>query len=150
MKAFADTSFLFALYRQQDNSHLADAFVSRSGEPIHASSLVIYEFRQSARFQAFRHTRDRTTGFSKRLANQMLEVLHENINDGAIVLIPVEWPEAHSTAERLSAQYTVSGGYRTLDILHVATALQVEADQLLTFDASQSALARAAGLGVAP
>jgi predicted nucleic acid-binding protein len=80
----------------------------------------------------------------------MLEVLHENINNGAIVLIPVEWPEVHSTAERLSAQYTVSGGYRTLDILHVATALQVEADQLLTFDASQSALARAAGLGVAP
>ena len=150
MKAFADTSFLFALYRQQDNSHLADAFVRRAREPIHASSLVIYEFRQSACFQAFRHSRDRTTGFSKRLANQVLAVLHENINGGAIVVIPVEWPEVHSTAERLSAQYTVSAGHRAMDILHVATALQVEADQLLTFDASQSALARAAGLEVSP
>lgn len=150
MKAFADTSFLYALYRQQDNSHLADAFISRSREPIHASSLVIYEFRQSARFEAFRYSRDRTAGFSKRATNQIIEVLQENINDGAIILVPVEWPEVHSTAERLSAQYTFSGGHRALDILHVATALRVEAEQLLTFDANQSALARAVGLEVVP
>ncbi len=124
MKAFADTSFLYALYRQQDNSHLADAFVLRSREPIHASSLVISEFRQSARFQVFRHSKDRSTGFSKRAANQMLDVLQENINGGAILLIPVQWPEVHSTAERLSAQYTLAGGHRALDILHVATALR--------------------------
>ena len=80
----------------------------------------------------------------------MLEVLQENINGGAILLIPVEWPEVHSTAERLSSQYTVSGGHRALNILHVATALQVEAEQLLTFDANQSALARGVGLEVAP
>src|SRR5260370_42169534 len=103
MKAFADTSFLFALYRQQDNSHLADAFVSRSGEPIHASSLVIYEFRQSARFQAFRHTRDRTTGFSKRLDNRMHEDLHVNINNGAIVLIPFKCTKFLSTSVRQSS-----------------------------------------------
>lgn len=150
MKAFADTSFLYALYRQQDNSNLADAFVARTREPIHASSLVIYEFRQSARFQAFRYSKDRTSGFSKRVVNQILEVLQENIQSGAIVLIPVEWPEVHSTAERLSAQYTATGGHRALDVLHVATALQVEAERLLTFDANQSALARAEGLEVAP
>jgi predicted nucleic acid-binding protein len=150
MNAFADTSFLFALYRQQDNSDLADAFVARSREPVHASSLVIYEFRQSARFQTFRHSKDRTNGFSKRVADKMLEVLQENINGGVIVLVPVEWPEVHSTAERLSAQYTITGGHRALDILHVATALQVEAKQLLTFDLNQSVLARAAGLEVAP
>jgi predicted nucleic acid-binding protein len=150
MKVFADTSFLHALYRQQDNSHLADAFVSRSREPIYASSLVIYEFRQSARFQAFRFSRDRATGFSKRAANQIIEALQENINDGAIILVPIEWPEVHSTAERLSAQYAAGGGHRALDILHVATALQVEAGQLLTFDANQLVLARAVGLEVAP
>lgn len=150
MKAFADTSFLYALYRQQDNSDLADAFVARTREPIHASSLVIYEFRQSARFQAFRYSKDRASGFSKRVVNQMLEVLQENIQSGVIVLIPVEWPEVHSTAERLSAQYTATGCHRALDVLHVATALQVEAERLLTFDANQSALARAEGLEVVP
>jgi predicted nucleic acid-binding protein len=150
MKAFADTSFLFALYRQQDNSHLADALVARSSEPVHVSSLVVYEFRQSARFQVFRHSKDRTTGFSKRAANQMLGLLEENINGGAIVVVTAEWPEVHGTAERLSAQYTVSGGHRALDIFHVATALQVEAEQFLTFDANQSVLARAVGLEVAP
>jgi predicted nucleic acid-binding protein len=150
MKAFADTSFLYALYRPQDNSHLADAFVARSHEPVHASSLVIFEFRQSARFQVFRHSKDRTTGFSKREANRMLEVLQENISSSVIVLIPVDWPQVHSTAERLSAQYTATGGHRALDIFHVATALQVGAGQLLSFDGNQSVLARAAGLEVGP
>jgi predicted nucleic acid-binding protein len=150
MKAFASTSFLCALYQQQDNSHLADAFVARSSDPIHASSLVIFEFRQSARFQVFRHSKDRATGFSKREANQMLAVLQQNIVSGIITVIPVDWPEVHSTAERLSAEYTTLAGHRALDILHVATALQVHAEQLLTFDGNQSALARSAGLDVRP
>ncbi|MFZ0505914.1 MAG: hypothetical protein WAM44_19480 [Chthoniobacterales bacterium] len=66
------------------------------------------------------------------------------------LLIPVQWPEVHSTAERLSAQYTLAGRHRALDILHVATALRLEAEQLLTFDSNQSVLARAAGPEVAP
>jgi predicted nucleic acid-binding protein len=150
MKAFADTSFLYALYRQQENSSVADALLARMRQPVHVSSLVLFEFRQSARFQAFRFSRDRAHGFSKREASQMLDVLQENIASGGVELIPTDWQEVHSIAERLSAQHTVSGGHRALDILHVATALQQKADQLLTFDSNQAALARAVDLEVKP
>ena len=56
----------------------------------------------------------------------------------------------HSRAEQLSAQHTGKTGRRAFDILHVATALELEAKQFLTFDGGQSALAKAVGLKVKP
>jgi predicted nucleic acid-binding protein len=150
MNAFADTSFLYALYRQQENSPAADALLEKAREPVYVSSLVLLEFRQSARVQVFRFSKDRTQGFSKREAQLMLTILEENIAIGAIAIVPVDWQEVHSTAERLSSRYTVAGGHRALDILHVATAIHLKAPQFLTFDKDQSALTRAAGLEVRP
>jgi len=49
-------------------------------------------------------------------------------------------------AKRLSATHTLTGGHRGFDILHVATALIVKAQQLLTFDVNQKKLAEAEGL----
>jgi predicted nucleic acid-binding protein len=51
-------------------------------------------------------------------------------------------------AERLSAQYTWSEGYRGFDVLHVATALHLGATEFLSFDAGQKRLAEAEGLAV--
>jgi len=47
-----------------------------------------------------------------------------------------------------SRQRTAKGGNRTLDILHVATAVHLGAKQFLTFDARQRELAKYAGLRV--
>jgi hypothetical protein len=52
-------------------------------------------------------------------------------------------------ARGLSDKYTESLGARTIDILHVANALALEAEQFLTTDARQSDLAIAEGLNVA-
>ena len=150
MNAFADTSFLYALYRQQQNSLAADAFLEKTREPVFTSSLVLFEFRQSARFQAFRFSKDKKQGFSKREAQMMLAALEENIVSGAVAIVPVDWKEVHSTAEQLSSRYTMSGGHRALDILHVATAIHLRAPRFLTFDKNQAALTKAAGLEVRP
>ncbi|HEV3210254.1 MAG TPA: type II toxin-antitoxin system VapC family toxin [Chthoniobacterales bacterium] len=150
MNAFADTSFLYALYRQQENSFAADAFVQRAREPVHVSSLVLFEFRQSARFQVFRFSKDRAQGFSKREAQLMLATLEENIASGAVAIVPVDWKQVHSTAEQLSSRYTMTGGHRALDILHAATAIHLKVLQFLTFDKNQSDLTKRAGLEVGP
>jgi predicted nucleic acid-binding protein len=150
MNAFADTSFLYALYRPQENSLAADAFLERTSEPVHVSSLVLFEFRQSTRFQVFRFSKDRTQGFSKREAQRMLAALEENIASGAVAIVPVDWKEVHSTAEQLSSRHTTTGGHRALDILHLATAIHLKAPQFLTFDDNQSSLTKAAGLDVRP
>ena len=150
MNAFADTSFLFALYRPQENSQAADAFLQKASEPLHISSLVLLEFRQSARYQAYRFSRDRTQGFSKREAQLMLAVLQENIGAAAIMIVPVDWQDVHSTTEQLSSRFTVTGGHRLLDILHLSTAIHLKARKLLTFDQNQIDLTRSAGLEVGP
>jgi len=150
MNAFADTSFLYALYRPQESSLAADAFLEETREPLHVSSLVLFEFRKSARFQVFRFSKDRTQGFSKREAQRMLSALEENIASGAVAIVPVNWAEVHSTGEQLSSRYTATGGHRALDILHLATAIHLKVKQFLTFDKNQSVLTKAAGLEVRP
>lgn len=148
MRPFADTSLLCALYRRQDNTDEADALVTRFEEPLCISSLVAFEFRQSTRLQVFRFSNDRTQGFSKAEAEKMFADFEEDLTSGAVEILPVDWGDVHSLAERLSARKTMGSGHRTLDVLHVATALHAGSQAFLTFDANQAALAESEGLEV--
>jgi hypothetical protein len=69
---------------------------------------------------------------------------------GVVAMFPVDWTEVHRIAERLSAARTKTEGHRALDILHVATARVLQAQEFLTFDERQSKLAQAEGLKVKP
>jgi len=53
-------------------------------------------------------------------------------------------------AERISAQHTIGGGHRFLNVLHVATALHLGAVEFLSCDANQRTLALAEGLTAKP
>jgi PIN domain len=110
MRYFTDTSFLCALYREQDNTERADAFMERLNGEIILSSQVLWEFRQSARFQVFRHQSDKTKGFTKLEAERMIGMLATNVKAGSLTLATVEWPDVHSIAETLSATYTTVSG----------------------------------------
>ena len=148
MRCFTDTSFLCALYREQDNSERADAFMEAFEGEIIVSSLVLWEFRQSARLQVYRYQSDRTKGFSKSEAERMLGVLGANVKAGGLTLATVEWPDVHSIAETLSATYTIKGGHRAMDIIHLATTKHLGVKRFLTFDGNQKTLAEAEGLVV--
>jgi predicted nucleic acid-binding protein len=146
MRCFADTSFLCALYREQDNTERADAFMERFDGEIIVSSQVLWEFRQSARVQVFRHQSDKTKGFSRLEAERMMGVLAANVEAGILTLTMVEWPDVHSIAETLSATHTMKGGHRPMDIIHLATAKHLRIGQFLTFDGNQKKLVEAEGL----
>ncbi|MFZ4765965.1 MAG: hypothetical protein ACOYMN_13525 [Roseimicrobium sp.] len=49
-------------------------------------------------------------------------------------------------AKRLSTLRTTTGGHRSFDILHVASALTLKATHFRTFDGNQKKLAEAEGL----
>ena len=49
-----------------------------------------------------------------------------------------------------SSIYTLTGGHRAFDILHIAAALQLGAKEFLTFDQNQRKLAAKAGLKIGP
>ena len=73
MNAFAETSFLCALYRVQDNSPEAYRLAERLKDSIAVSYLVIFEFRQSVRLQTFRFSADRKQGYSPQEAARLLK-----------------------------------------------------------------------------
>ena len=150
MIAFPDTSFLCALYVRQDNSTAAAAFFKAMPEALHVSGLMLYEFRQSVRFQVWLHARDKSKGYPLAIAEVALAKLQANMEAGAVVPVSADWPDVHRLAETLSKRHTPTGGHRSLDVLHVATALHLGAREFLTFDTNQRKLAAAEKLKVKP
>jgi hypothetical protein len=65
--------------------------VARFEEPLCISSLVAFEFRQSARLQVFRFSNGRTQGFSKAEAERMLGKFELNLTSGAVEILPGDW-----------------------------------------------------------
>lgn len=150
MIAFPDTSFLCAFYRRQDNSPQAAAYFKAMPETLHVSGLLVYEFRQSGRFQVWLHARDKTKGYSQADCDRALADLQTDLDTGTLVVASVDWPDVHRLAETLSKRHTIAGGHRSLDLLHVATALHLGAREFLTFDTNQRKLAAGEKLKVKP
>ena len=150
MTALPDTSFLCALYVRQDNSPAAAAHFKAMPEALHVSSLMLYEFRQSVRFQVWLHSRDKSKGYPQAKTEAALDGLQADVETGVVVPVTADWPDVHRLAETLSKRHTMAGGHRAFDVLHVATALHLGARELLTFDTNQRKLAIAEKLKVKP
>ncbi len=148
MSVYPDTSFLCSIYREQEHSKKASAFRDTLNSPIPFTRLLEFEFIQAVRLQIFLHESDRTKGYSARAADQMIADWEADIAAGLIVLVPSDTDAVLRLARTYSLQHTAHGGHRTLDILHVATAVHLGASTFLTFDARQRRLAHHAGLKV--
>ena len=148
MIAYPDTSFLCALYRKQDNSEQALAYRNSMSEPLYVTRLVLWEFRQSVRFQAFRHSKNRQLGFSLPEGERMMAKLSEHLEMGSAKMVNCDFVNILVTGERISKARTFDGGHRSFDILHIATAIDLGAKEFLSFDTNQIELAAAEGLKV--
>jgi predicted nucleic acid-binding protein len=148
--AYPDTSFLCALYRQQDNSPAAAKYFKATPEALHVSSLLLFEFRQSLRFQVWLHTQNPLKGFPLADCEQALADLQSDLDAGVVVVVPADWSDVHHIAARLSAHHTAAKGYRAFDLLHIATALHLKARTFLSFDERQRKAAAGEGLKIKP
>ena len=150
MIAYPDTSFLCALYRRQDNSAEAAAHFKAMPEALHVSSLLLFEFRQSLRFHVWLHAQNPRKGFTQAECDTALADLQSDLDSGVMVIVPSDWSDVHHLAEKLSAIHTSTRGQRAFDLLHIATALHLEARDFLSFDDRQRDLAKREGLKVKP
>ena len=148
MRSFPDTSFLCSFYRTQEHSPKVDAYLEAHAGPLHVSSLLLLEFRQSIRLQIRLHAQDRTKGFFRHEGHAMLRDLQCDLHRKVLAVVPVDWLEVHQLAEMLSAKFTEAQDHRLADILHIATALSLGVEEFLTFDAQQKVLAVAEGMKV--
>ena len=148
MTAYPDTSFLCSVYRKQIHTPQALAYRRAMTAPLPFTRLLEFEFIQAIRLQIFLHEADRTKGYSGREADQMIADWEADIAAGLNVLVPADTDAVLRLARSYSLQRTAKGGHRTLDILHVATAVHLGAKTFLTFDDRQRKLARYANLKV--
>jgi predicted nucleic acid-binding protein len=75
-----------------------------------------------------------------------LASMDEDFAEGRYQLADLLWRSALNRAAELSRTHTPILGTRTLDVLHVACALELGLRRFLTFDERQQRLARAVGL----
>jgi predicted nucleic acid-binding protein len=87
-------------------------------------------------------------GRPARSATDALASLEEDFAEGRCVLVDVLWRATLQRAEGISRAQSARLGCRTLDVLHVATALELGLRSIVTFDRRQQQLARDVGLRV--
>lgn len=114
--------------------------------PLIVTRLLLWEFRQSARFQAFRYSNDRSVGYPLSKAEKMITDLGEDLDQGLVVIEDVDLLSVMIIGDRVSKTRTFTGGHRSFDILHVSTALALDADTFLSFDSNQNSLAVKEGM----
>lgn len=142
MIAYADTGFLVSLYGRDSQAPIARALVQ--SKPVFLlTSLGEAEFINAVELRMFRKE------WSRDEAKLILEVFLQHQAAGVFRVEPL-MSEVWEKALVLARRYTAKFGTRTLDLLHVATALVVKTDLFYTFDERQRKLAQAEHLRILP
>jgi predicted nucleic acid-binding protein len=135
---YADTSVLASVYLRDSHSSAADQILQSLTEclltPLHRA-----EWFHAMAQQVFRGA------ITEIKAGELHSLFELDTTTGPWLEVP--FPEhAFERCAELSRKYGPKLGVRTLDTLHVACALELKADQFLTFDERQLRLAKAQGL----
>lgn len=141
MTLYADTSFLVSLYSPDVHSAAAAAIVARLRPTVFLTPLGELELLNALELRVFRKE---ASASEVQLARTRLQ---EHIASGFFseqAMPATVYERARQIVRRRSAAL----GLRTLDILHVASAVLLRAERFLTFDQRQERLAKAEGLRV--
>jgi predicted nucleic acid-binding protein len=142
--AYADSSFLVSLLRVDSNHEAAMRYMARCGGTLAFNPLHRVELRNALRnAQAF----GQITEKERRLAFREIE---QDLQAGLLIYTRANWTDVFRLADELSEKHSGKQGQRTIDLLHVALALECGAKTFLSFDRRQRSLAKAANLIVKP
>ncbi len=139
---YCDSSFLVQLYLEQEMSLSASRFLVRGKWKILFSPLHELELTNAIQRQLFLGKIE--FGIAQAALLRMKQDVDEEILS-AVFFAPLE---TFSEANRLALKFTGANGCRSLDLLHVASALVLKSKFFATFDQKQAALATKAGLKV--
>ncbi len=136
---YLDTSALLKLYIREAGSEEVQARIVAQDQPLPVWEIQEMELTNALRLKVF------WKDITAEQAETQLSLFHERRQRGLYVFPDLHRGELMNTFRRLSAE-TPRLGCRTLDILHVACAVQTGAKEFLTFDQRQRTLALHAGL----
>lgn len=141
---YADSSFIVSLVCKDTRTDEATAFMERAATPLFFTPLHRIETRNAIRNAAAREV---ITQQDQRAAFRQIE---DDLRDGLLVHSAVNWTDTFRRADELSEKHASTEGQRTIDLLHIAIALECGAKTFLSFDVRQRKLAKAVGLKVKP
>ena len=81
-------------------------------------------------------------------SRQIIRLLEQEVRIGYWPHVEFDWTDAVRTAGELRAEHSLRMVVRAMDLFHIAIAIEIGADALLSFDTKQIALAQSAGLTV--
>jgi predicted nucleic acid-binding protein len=139
---YADTSFLVSLYSPDVHSTAASATIARLRATVFLTPLGELELLNALQLRVFRKE---ATASQIRLAGVQLQ---DHIASGFFAQQAMP-PTVYERARQISRARTAASGLRTLDILHVASAILLKGERFLTYDQRQERLAKAEGLRLA-
>jgi len=142
--ACCDTSFLFSLYGRDGHTADAASIMRQFGQPLSVTVLNEFELVNALQLAVFRRSLDALA------ARTILAAFERDLTVGKLVEENCNLADVVATAKELSILHTAIGGYRSFDIMHIATALRLNAGAFITFDIRQKALAASAGLPTMP
>lgn len=144
MRTYADSSFLLSLYISDCNNAKALAVLPTLRKPL--SPLTPFH-RLELRNGLARKI------FQGHLTRSEAAAVWANIESDTNIFAggrSIEWGLVMPRAELLSSTYTHLCGTRSLDVLHVAIALELGALDFISFDHKQRELAKLVELNVLP
>lgn len=141
MSSYADASFLVSLYVLDANSPLAATRMKRAKLPLLITPFVELELANAISLRLFRKELPASR------VKASLALVDGDLQTGVLLSRPIP-AAAFERARRMAIKQTPRLGTRSLDVLHVASALALQADTLYTFDERQATLATVEGLRV--
>ena len=140
---YLDTSALLKLYIREEHSEAVQKWVESQKAPLPMWNLQQMELRNALRLKVF------WGDISVVQADRLVQLFDQRLCRGQYYCPEIDLARLHESFNELSRE-TMRLGCRTMDILHVACAIQLAPEVFVTFDARQRELAQHASLPVLP
>ncbi len=153
MTPYADTNFFTRAYLELPESAEADRLLLAASRD-DAAPLPLTWLHRVEILNAFQlHVFQARAAGQRFISVQQAALAHANFRgdaqkSGYLRTVAIEGDELEKQFEALSMRYTARHGFRTYDLLHVASALLLGCDTFWTFDAKAAKLAKLEGLKV--
>jgi hypothetical protein len=128
----------------ESTSEKAAALMRKLESPVWISALSEIELRNAFQLSVFRGEIDKAS------AELKLRLFQQDLKKGIYAVMPVSSSALHSKTAELIDRHSARIGTRSLDLMHIATAILLKADVFLSFDLRQRKAAKLEGLTVKP
>jgi predicted nucleic acid-binding protein len=137
---YIDTSVIVKLYAREEHSYNISKWIIKNDKAILLTMFHELEITNAIQLKGFRSDIDADQ------AAWILSTFENHKKKGVYYHPAINWAETWTTAIDLSRKHTYQLGSRSLDIMHVASAITLKSQHFFTLDERQARLAYAAGL----